>query len=78
MPDTNQRIRALAKETVRQIEELSAAHNAQKQAIYDNFHAQTAAIKAEATTEDLACPGGSSLQPTETNQIDWEYSHHDI
>jgi NurA-like 5'-3' nuclease len=65
MPDTNQRIRALAKETVRQIEELSAAHNAQKQAVYDNFHAQVEAIKAEATTKSLSGSGDGSLQTTD-------------
>ncbi len=60
MSNANHRIRELAKDTVRQIEELSAVHNAQKQAIYDNFHAQVAEIKAEAGTEDLSRPGASS------------------
>ncbi len=65
MPDTNQRIRALAKETVRQIEELSATHNAQKKAIYDNFHAQATEIKAEAGTDSLDGSGASASQTTD-------------
>ena len=52
-PETNQRIRALAAATAREVNALTDACEMQIKQIYDRFRAQAAAIKAEVSVANM-------------------------
>ncbi len=64
-PESNPKIRALARATSQKIKALTNAHNAEIAAIYQDFRTQSDAIKAETSGDELASPTAGSSQPTE-------------
>jgi hypothetical protein len=64
IPESNLRVRALAKEASQKIKALTDAHNAQIEAIYQGFCAQAEAIRQDASTADMESPGAGLLQTT--------------
>ncbi len=70
-PESNPKIRALARETSQKIKTLSDAHDAELKAVYQDFRTKADAIKAEASTADMDSPGADSSKTTEqTNRKD--------
>ncbi len=64
-PESNPKIRALARATSQKIKALTNAHDAEIAAIYQDFRTQADAIKAETSAEELHSP---SVDPTKTTQ----------
>jgi hypothetical protein len=62
--ESKSRIWALAREASRKIKTLTNVHNAQIEAIYQDFRAQADAIQAEASTDSLS-GSGADLLPTD-------------
>jgi uncharacterized coiled-coil DUF342 family protein len=59
-PESNPKIRALARETSQKIKALTNAHDAELKAIYQDFRTQADAIKASA--DELHSPSAGSSQ----------------
>ena len=64
-PESNPKIRALARETSQKIKALTNAHNAEIAAIYQDFRTKADAIKASA--DELHSPSAGFVQ---TNRKD--------
>lgn len=67
-PETDPRIRALARETSQKIKALTNAHDAKLKAVYQDFRTQAAAIKAEASTDSLSSSGTDFAQTEQTER----------
>jgi hypothetical protein len=67
-PESNPRIRALARETSQKIKALTNAHDAELKAIYQDFCTQADAIKAETSADELDTRSAGSSQTTHSNK----------
>jgi hypothetical protein len=67
-PETNPKVRALAREAAKKIKSLSDAHNAQLEEIYTDFRAKANAVQQEASTDSLSS-SGADLLPDQTNDL---------
>jgi hypothetical protein len=61
-PESNPKIRALAREASQKIKALTNAHDAEIAAIYQDFRTQADAIKAETSADELHSPSAGSVQ----------------
>jgi hypothetical protein len=64
-PESDPRIRALTREASQKIKSLTNAHNAQIEAIYQDFRTQADAIKVSA--DEMSTPSADLLPPTDKN-----------
>lgn len=64
-PESDPRIRALARETSQKIKALANAHDAELKAVYQDFRTQADAIKAEASADEMNAPSAGSFQTTD-------------
>ncbi len=64
-PESNPKIRALARETSQKIKALTNAHDAEIAAIYQDFRTQADAIKASADELHTHSAGSSQTEQTE-------------
>ena len=64
-PESNPKIRALARETSQKIKALTNAHDAEIAAIYQDFRTQADAIKASADELHNHSAGSSQTEQTE-------------
>lgn len=69
-PESDPRIRALARETSQKIKALTNAHDAELKAIYQDFRTQADAIKAEDSANELHSPSAAfcSLQTPHSHE----------